>query len=160
MGMFELSQTMKALRRASLFDKLETFAMQAPETMGFDPSEYPHNAMAELAQALEDARALLRVARRFPDETAPLLETRLYDPYSRLRLLHSAELILTPGQDTAMEYRRAACEILAQTLWDYVQITNTRKQPRETTLSTIQSWLQSAGTSKADAGRILKTWFC
>lgn len=113
------------IQRYTLLRALETFAQQRP---GIDPRNYGNwsdyrSESRRVTQDLHDFRVIMAAVERSELSAADILQaTRAYS--GRLEIV--APLTLDrfvvkycTGQYFPTEYRRAACAVLAQALWDY-----------------------------------------
>jgi len=112
------------MTKENILEALETFVNQRP---GLEPANYAgrpdlyrKDYREGCLQPLRDFRKLLAAAEWRDSLTADDLR----DSFSlasggRLSLREDGSLEYTPGQYGAVEYRRAACAVLARTLWDY-----------------------------------------
>jgi len=112
-------------QRYNLLRALETFAQQRP---GIDPRNYGtwtdyRSESRRVTQDLHDFHAILAAVERSEISAADILQaTRAYS--GRLEIiapltLDRFEVQYCTGQYFPTEYRRAACSVLAQALWDY-----------------------------------------
>lgn len=119
-------------QRYNLLRALEMFAQQRP---GIDPRNYIAHGLdregrkmyrsesRRVTQDLHDFRKILAAVERSEISAADILQaTRAYS--GRLEIiapltLDRFEVRYCTGQYFPTEYRRAACSVLAQSLWDY-----------------------------------------
>lgn len=117
--------------RAHILDALDLWIRQRP---GLDPRNYirdwrdadgvrAYKADARaITRDLHHARALLRYVELRPSITGErLLEAFGYAFGGRLMYTPGRGLDYTTGQYWPMEYRRAACAVLASAIWDYLR---------------------------------------
>ena len=112
------------MTKADILEALEAFVNQRP---GLEPANYcgrpdlyRQDYREGCLQPLQDFRKLLAAVRWRDSLTADDLRGSFRLAFGgRLRLRDDGSLRYTPGQYGAVEYRRAACAVLARALGDY-----------------------------------------
>jgi len=112
------------MTKANILEKLDAFVRQRP---GLEPANYAgrpdlyrQDYREGCLQPLQDFRKLLAAAEWRDGLTGDDLRRAFLEAFGgRLALREDGSLEYTPGQYGAVEYRRAACAVLARALWDY-----------------------------------------
>ena len=138
------------MTKADILEALETFVSQRP---GLEPADYAgrpdlyrQDYREGCLQPLQDFRKLLAAVRWRDSLTADDLGESFRRAFGgRLNLRDDGSLEYTPGQYGAVEYRRAACAVLADALHDYWLFDHPR------TAMTAQEYIVSS--ARAELGR-------
>jgi len=112
------------MNKTDILDTLETFVHQRP---GLEPANYAgrpdlyrQDYREGCLQPLHDFRVMLDAVRWRDSLTADDLRDSFNLAFGgRLKLRRDGSLDYTPGQYGAVEYRPAACAVLARALWDH-----------------------------------------
>jgi len=143
------------MTKANILESLTQFVNQRPglefDLYG-DRSLYQRDYRQHCQQPKTDFETLSRaVAWRDSIDAESIREGFRRAFGGRLDLLDNGEVEYTPGQYAAVEYRRAACDLLARVLWDYwASDTPEGKTPRE----------HITYTARREFGRgIVSRWF-
>jgi len=112
------------MTKQDILDALRAFVNQRP---GLEPANYAGHAdlyrrdyREGCLQPLHDFRKLLGAVRWRDSLSADDLREAFRRAFGgRLRLRDDGSIRYTPGQYGAVEYRRAACAVLAEAMWTY-----------------------------------------
>ena len=115
--------------RENILDALHTWIRQRP---GLDPRNYIsdwrdadgraayRSDARSITTQLHHARAMLRYIELRPSITGAMLQAAI-DQSSRLTYTPERGLDYTTGQYWSMEYRAAACRVMASAIWDWLR---------------------------------------
>jgi hypothetical protein len=112
------------MTKQDILNSLQTFVNQRP---GLEPANYAGHAdlyrreyREHCHKPKQDFRKLIAAVEWRDSLTADDLRDSFRLAFGgRLEMRRDGSLDYTPGQYGAVEYRRAACAVLARALWDY-----------------------------------------